>query len=97
MDALLVGIDVGCRQHRVAIGTPDGVLVDQFDLNHQPTSLTAFFVRVEKQAIKYDLPVSIGMEGYGGWARSLDEMILDKGWELLNVNNLKLAESVQNN
>ena len=91
MDALLVGIDVGCRQHRVAIGTPDGVLVDQFDLNHLPTSLTAFLARVEKRAIKYDLPVSIGMEGYGGWARPLDEMILDKGWELLNVNNLKLA------
>jgi len=91
MDALLVGIDVGCRQHRVAIGTSDGILVDQFDLNHQPTSLASFFVRVEKQAVKYDLPVSIGMEGYGGWARPLDEMILDKGWELLNVNNLKLA------
>lgn len=91
MDALLVGIDVGCRQHRVAIGTPDGVLIDQFDLNHQPTSLAAFFVRVEKQAVKHNLPVSIGMEGYGGWARPLDEMILDKGWELLNVNNLKLA------
>lgn len=91
MQALLVGIDVGCRRHRVAIGTPDGVLVDQFDLDHQPVSLAAFIVRVEKQAAKLDLPVSIGMEGYGGWARPLDEMILDKGWELLNVNNLKLA------
>jgi len=37
------------------------------------------------------LPVSIGMEGHGGWARPLDEMILGKGWTLLNVNNLKLA------
>ena len=91
MDTLLVGIDVGCRQHRVAIGTPDGVLVDQFDLDHQPSSLATFIVRVEKQAAKLDLPVSIGMEGIGGWARPLDEMILDKGWELLNVNNLKLA------
>ena len=90
-DALLVGIDVGCRQHRVAVGTPDGVLVDQFDLDHQPVSLAAFIVRVERQAAKFELPVSIGMEGFGGWARPLDEMILDKGWELLNVNNLKLA------
>lgn len=91
MHALLVGIDVGCRQHRVAVGTPDGVLVDQFALDHRPVSLAAFFVRVEKQAAKFNLPVSIGMEGFGGWARPLDEMILDKGWELLNVNNLKLA------
>ena len=87
MEELLVGIDVGCRQHRVAIGTPDGVLIDQFDLDHQPISLDAFFVRVEKQATKFNLPVKIAMEGYGGWARPLDEMILDKGWKLLNVNN----------
>ncbi len=27
----------------------------------------------------------------GGWARPLDEMVLARGWTLLNVNNLKLA------
>ena len=91
MHGLQVGVDVGCRQHRVAIATPDGVFIDEFDLDHQPVSLAAFIVRVEKHAAKLNLPVSIGMEGCGGWARPLDEMILDKGWELLNVNNLKLA------
>ncbi len=28
MEALLVGIDVGCKHHRVAVGMPDGTLID---------------------------------------------------------------------
>ncbi|MEA2066068.1 MAG: hypothetical protein U9O65_03060 [Thermotogota bacterium] len=48
MDSLLVGIDVGCRCHRVAIGTPDGVLVDQFDVEHRSDSFANFFSRVEE-------------------------------------------------
>ena len=91
MDTLLVGVDVGCRKHRVAIGMPDGELLEQFDLAHRPEAFDDFFKRVEKQALQTKLSVSIGMEGYGGWARPLDEMILGKGWTLLNVNNLKLA------
>jgi len=91
MEQLLVGIDVGCRRHRVAVGMSDGTLIDQFDLDHQPASFDEFFLRVSKQAAKFSLPVSVGMEGYGGWARPLDEMVLSKGWTLLNVNNLKLA------
>jgi len=91
MEALLVGIDVGCRRHRVAVGRPDGKLIDQFDLEHKPASFSSFFTRIEKQAAQLGLPVSVAMEGYGGWARPLDEMVLGKGWKLLNVNNLKLA------
>ena len=91
MEQLLVGIDIGCRRHRVAVGMPDGTVIDQFDLDHQPTSFDEFFLRVGKQAAKLKLSVSVGMEGYGGWARPLDEMVIGKGWKLLNVNNLKLA------
>ncbi len=91
MEQLLVGIDVGCRRHRVAVGMPDGTLIDQFDLDHKPASFDEFFLRIEKQAMKFSLPVSVGMEGHGGWARPLDEMVISKGWTLLNVNNLKLA------
>ena len=31
------------------------------------------------------------MEGYNGWARPLDTQIQQRGYRLLNVNNLKLA------
>jgi len=43
MEQLLVGIDIGCRRHRVAVGMPDGTLIDQFDLDHQPASFDEFF------------------------------------------------------
>jgi len=59
----LVGIDVGCRRHRVAIGMPDGTLIDQFDLDHQPASFDEFFLRVGKQAAKLKLPVSVRSSG----------------------------------
>jgi len=35
--------------------------------------------------------VAVAMEGEGGHARPLDRMILEKGYNLYNVNNLKLA------
>ena len=31
------------------------------------------------------------MEGYNGYARPLDSMVLARGWQLYNINNLKLA------
>ena len=36
-------------------------------------------------------PVRVAMEGYNGWARPLDSQVLERGWALYNVNNLKLA------
>ncbi|MBA2654647.1 MAG: transposase [Gammaproteobacteria bacterium] len=32
------------------------------------------------------------MEGYNGYARPIDKLILSKGYKLLNVNNNKLAQ-----
>src|SRR5450756_1460656 len=37
------------------------------------------------------LPIVIGMEGFNGYARPLDQLIGQKGYPLLNINNLKLA------
>ena len=31
---LRVGIDVGSTRHRVAVGLPDGKLIDEFDVDH---------------------------------------------------------------
>jgi hypothetical protein len=29
-----VGIDVGCKAHRVGIASPDGAILDEFDISH---------------------------------------------------------------
>lgn len=84
-----VGIDVGGKSHRVGIASPEGVLLEEFSIPHCRQGFDRFFERVEHH--RRGLPVAVAMEGYGGHARPLDKEILRRGYELLNVNNLKLA------
>jgi transposase len=88
---LRVGIDVGSTRHRVAVGLPDGTLIDEFDIDHQTAGFNQFFRRITALEARYPLPVSVAMEGYNGWARPLDGLIRQHGWALYSVNNLKLA------
>ncbi|QYF94839.1 IS110 family transposase [Massilia sp. PAMC28688] len=85
---LQVAIDVGSRVHRVAVGDADGDILDQFDVHHTARGMDTFFDRIE---VLSHGPVAVAMEGYNGWARPLDQRILARGWQLFNVNNLKLA------
>lgn len=85
---LQVAIDVGSRVHRVAVGDADGHLLDQFDVHHTARGMATFFERIESLSPG---TVAVAMEGYNGWARPLDQRILAHGWQLFNVNNLKLA------
>ncbi len=87
---LQVAIDVGSRIHRVAVGDADGHVLDQFDVCHTARGMDAFFDRIERWS-HGTIPVSVAMEGYNGWARPLDQLVLAHGWKLFNVNNLKLA------
>lgn len=88
---LQVAVDVGARRHRVAVGDAAGRLIDEFDLEHTATGLNGFFNRLERLAAKRKMSVAVAMEGFNGWARPLDRQVLEHGWKLYNVNNLKLA------
>ena len=88
---LLVGVDVGCRKHSVAISGPGGIS-EQFEIPHDASGFQYFFGQVAKQArLQKTMDVFVGMEGTNGYARPLDQMVKTKGYHLLNVNNLKLA------
>lgn len=87
---LLVGVDVGYRNHHVAISAPSGI-VDQFEISHDNKGFEYFFNQISTQARRFKVPDVVGMEGTNGYARPLDQMVKDKGYTLLNVNNLKLA------
>lgn len=92
MDAeILVGVDVGCYQHDVVIGNADGVVLDHFQIDHQRHGLAEFFDRIDQCQPSTPANVSVAMEGYNGWARPLDQQVLDQKFRLYNVNNLKLA------
>jgi len=88
---LQVAVDVGARTHRVAVGDGAGGLLEEFDLEHTAAGFAGFFIRIERLRARRSAPVAVAMEGFNGWARPLDRQVLDHGWKLYNVNNLKLA------
>ncbi|MFZ3041095.1 MAG: hypothetical protein WA108_04780 [Thiobacillus sp.] len=78
-NTLRIGIDVGGVRHRVAVGLPDGTLIDEFDVDHHAAGFNRFFHRIAALEARHPLPVSIAMESYHesyhGWARPLDGLI----------------------
>jgi transposase len=89
---LLVALDIGCANHRVAMGlSGQRELLEEFDLAHTPVGLAHFFKRVRHLEKLHAAQVKVAMEGYGGYARPLDSQVLAQGWHLYAVNNLKFA------
>ncbi len=88
---LRVGIDVGSRCHSVAIGLSDGSLIEEFEIPHTAAGFRDFFKRVEASGRRYEAPIAVAMEGYNGHVRPLDSLVRARGWQLFNVNNMKLA------
>jgi len=86
-----VAVDVGKSSHHVGIADPKGRILEEFSISHSQEGFAEFFSRVEHHQRKLGLPVAVAMEGYNGHARPLDRMIVEKGYKLYNVNNLKLA------
>ena len=91
MAELRVALDIGSKKHRVGIGSADGRVLEEFEITHDKEGFERFFSRVAVFEKRLELPVVVAMEGLGGWARPLDRMIQQRGYELLNVNNVKLA------
>jgi transposase len=86
-----VSVDVGCKSHQVAVGLSSGEILDEFSIDHQPEGFRTFFAKLEQLERQYQCPVRVAMEGHNGYARPLDSMVLARGWQLHNINNLKLA------
>jgi transposase len=88
---LRVGVDVGSRCHSVAVGLTDGSLLEEFEIPHTAAGFGDFFARIEGHAKRHPYPIAVAMEGYNGHVRPLDSLVKARGWQLFNVNNLKLA------
>ena len=88
---LRVGVDVGSQCHRVAVGLSDGSVLEEFDTLHTAAGFEDFFSRIEEHAKHHPYPIAVAMEGYNGHVRPLDSLVRARGWQLFNVNNLKLA------
>lgn len=44
---LCIGIDVGCKAHRVGIATPDGSILEESGISHTDAGFQEFFRRIE--------------------------------------------------
>jgi transposase len=88
---LRVGVDVGSQCHSVAVGLTDGSLLEEFEIPHTAAGFQDFFSRIEGHAKRHPYPIAVAMEGYNGHVRPLDSLVRARGWQLFNVNNLKLA------
>ena len=88
---LRVSVDVGYRRHSVAIGLPNGEVLEEFEIAHGPEGFQEFFSRIEKHRKEREYGVAVAMEGYNGYARPLDSLVRSRGYRLYNINNLKLA------
>jgi transposase len=84
-------VDIGCHQHRVAIGLSSGEVLEEFDIVHQAEGFDHFFARIAAYEQQYACSVAVAMEGFNGWARPLDTMSRARDYRLYNINNLKLA------
>lgn len=86
-----VAVDIGSKKHHVAIGSSDGRVLEQFEITHDKAGFERFFGHIGAREQATGLPVVVAIEGLSGWARPLDRMVQERGYELLNVNNVKLA------
>lgn len=86
-----VSVDIGYQQHSVAIGLSSGDLIDEFEIQHCSEGFDQFFNRIESIQSRHGGSVSVAMEGFNGFARPLDRLVQSRGYQLLNINNLKLA------
>lgn len=69
--SIRVAVDVGSTRHSVAVGLPDGKVLDEFDIEHNAGGFKEFFQHIECIEKRHHLPVAVAMEGYNGWARPL--------------------------
>lgn len=91
-EEIRVCMDIGSKLHRVGIGLSSGPLLEAFDVAHTPQGISDFFAKIDSYVLLYNLPVSVAMEAYNGYARPIDQQVLAKGYRLFNVNNNKLAQ-----
>lgn len=57
--SIRVAIDVGSTCHRVAIGLPDGKMLDEFDIEHNAGGFKEFFCHIERFEKRHQLPVAV--------------------------------------
>ncbi len=67
-EQLLVGIDVGCHEHRVAIAQSSGDILKEFGISHTASGFHPLYYELEHKESALKLPVVIEIEGFNRYA-----------------------------
>ena len=55
--SIRVAIDVGSDRHFVAVGLPDGNILEEFNIDHDRNGFDEFFQRIDAIERRHPLPV----------------------------------------
>jgi len=58
---ICVGIDVGCKAHRVGISDSNGSILEEFDISLTGTGFQDFLRWIDHHTQELDLPVAVRM------------------------------------
>ena len=90
MKRLSGGIDVGSASHHITIlDEEDHILFNQ-KVSHKLDEFTESIKQFKKIEEKEKGEISFAMEGKNGYSSPLDRLLLDQGFTLYNIDNLKL-------
>ena len=90
MKRLSGGIDVGSASHHITIlDEEDQILYDQ-KVSHKLNEFTESIKQFRKIERKQKGKLSFALEGKNGYSAPFDRILLDQGFTLYNIDNLKL-------
>ena len=94
MKRLSGGIDVGSESHHITIlDEEDHILYNQ-KVAHKLNEFTESIKQFKKIERKEKGVISFALEGKNGYSAPFDRILLDQGFTLYNVDNLKLKEHI---
>jgi transposase len=89
-DFISVGIDVGSKEHRIAVMSPNGQILAEWSVRHRHADFKQAYQRMQSLAQQHKLPLMVGIEGYNGYASPFDQCLIAQGIKVKQINNLTL-------
>ena len=90
MKRLSGGIDVGSASHHITILNEEGNVLYNKKISHRINEFTENIKQFKKIEKKEKGEISFALEGKNGYSSPLDRLLLNQGFTLYNVDNLKL-------
>jgi len=85
-----VGIDLGSVEHEVAIRKSNNKECEEIKISQSQIGFTKLVKLIQRKSSEWNKRPIIGIEGENGLASPLDQILVSQGWEVYNVNSIKV-------